>query len=174
MANGLSHDLYYKMIDPSASVNKRVKISKTVLLIIAVLAALVAQQNPADILFLVAAAFSFAASGFFPALILGIFWKRTTNAGVSLGMLSGIFVSFYYMAINQPWLRELIFNIPKDAPITEKWFGIDPISAGIFGVPAGILITILVSLFTKGPPKENIDLLENVRYTELKEKSSQS
>ena len=49
-------------IDPSASVNKKVKISKTVLLVIAVLAALVAQQNPADILFLVAAAFSFAAS----------------------------------------------------------------------------------------------------------------
>ena len=113
MANGLSHDLYYKMIDPKASVNKRVRISKTVLLIVAVLAALVAQQNPADILFLVSAAFSFAASGFFPALILGIFWKRTTNAGVSLGMLTGIFVTFYYMAINQPWLRELIFNIQK-------------------------------------------------------------
>ena len=174
MANGLSHDLYYKMIDPKASVNKRVRISKTVLLIVAVFAALVAQQNPADILFLVSAAFSFAASGFFPALILGIFWKRTTNAGVSFGMLTGIFVTFYYMAINQPWLRELIFNIPKEAPITDIWFGIDPISAGIFGVPAGFLITILVSLVTKVPPKENIDLLENVRYPELKEKSAQS
>ena len=95
MANGLSHDLYYKMIDPKASVNKRVRISKTVLLIVAVLAALVAQQNPADILFLVSAAFSFAASGFFPALILGIFWRRTTNVGVSLGMLTGIFAVSY-------------------------------------------------------------------------------
>ena len=89
-------------------------------------------------------------------------------------MLTGILVTFYYMAINQPWLRELIFNIPKEAPITDIWFGIDPISAGIFGVPAGFLVTILVSLFTKVPPKENIDLLENVRYPELKEKSAQS
>ena len=169
MANGLSHDLYYKMIDPTASVNKRVKVSKTVLLIIALLAALVAQQNPADILFLIAAAFSFAASGFFPALILGIFWKRATRLGASAGMLTGVLVSFYYMATNQPWLREILFGIPKNAPMTEIWFGIDPISAGLFGVPAGFAVAILVSLFTKPPKKENIELLENIRYPELKE-----
>ena len=174
MANGLSHDLYYKMIDPTASVNKRVKVSKTVLLIIALLAALVAQQNPADILFLIAAAFSFAASGFFPALILGIFWKRATRLGASAGMLTGILVSFYYMATNQPWLREILFGIPKNAPMTETWFGIDPISAGLFGVPAGFAVVILVSLFTKPPKKENIELLENIRYPELKENEQAS
>ena len=115
------------MIDPKASVNKRVRISKTVLLIVAVLAALL-PNKPADILFLVSV--KPFVIGFFPALILGIFWKRTTNLGVSLGMLTESRY-LYYMAINQPWLRELIFNIPKEAPITDIWFGIDPISAGI-------------------------------------------
>ena len=168
MANALSHDLYYKMINPNASVSKRVSISKTVLLIVAVAAALVAQQNPADILFLVAAAFSFAAAGFFPALILGIFWSRTTGVGASAGMLAGIGITFFYMANNQVWLRNVFYGIPKDAPITEMWWDIDPISAGIFGVPIGFIVIIIVSLLTSTPENRIKKLVEKVRYPELK------
>ena len=58
--------------------------------------------------------------------------------------------------------------------MTETWFGIDPISAGLFGVPAGFAVAILVSLFTKPPKKENIELLENIRYPELKENEQAS
>src|SRR5690606_34609731 len=67
IANALSHDLYYKMIDPNAPTQRRVLLSKILLLVVAILAALTAAQKPADILFLVSAAFSFAAAGFFPA-----------------------------------------------------------------------------------------------------------
>ncbi|MBP7115108.1 MAG: cation acetate symporter, partial [Polaromonas sp.] len=74
IANALSHDLYYKMIDPNASTARRVMVSKALLLVVALCAAYVAAQKPADILFLVSAAFSFAAATFFPALTLGIFW----------------------------------------------------------------------------------------------------
>jgi hypothetical protein len=88
IASGLSHDLYYKMIDPNASTARRVTISKVLLLIVALSAAYMAAQKPADILFLVSAAFSFAAAAFFPALILGIFWKRTTGMAASLGMVA--------------------------------------------------------------------------------------
>ncbi len=89
IANALSHDLYYKMIDPNAPTARRVMLSKMLLLVVAVLAALVAAQKPADILFLVSAAFSLAAAGFFPALVLGIFWKRTTGIAAVLGMVAG-------------------------------------------------------------------------------------
>jgi cation/acetate symporter len=168
IANALSHDLYYKMIDPNAPTARRVLMSKMLLLVVAVLAALVASQKPADILFLVSAAFSFAAAGFFPALVMGIFWKRTTGIAATLGMIAGFGVTFYYMIINQPWLRELVFDIPRAAPITNLWWDIQPISAGIFGVPLGFIVIILVSLVTPAPDRSTQELVENVRYPNLK------
>jgi len=79
IANALSHDVYYKMIDPHAPTTRRLAISKGLLLVVAVLAAYVTSLKPGDILFLVGAAFSLAASAFFPALALGIFWKRANK-----------------------------------------------------------------------------------------------
>jgi len=164
IANALSHDLYYKMIDPNASTARRVAISKALLLVVALAAAYVAAQKPADILFLVGAAFSFAAASFFPALTLGIFWKRTTGIGASLGMIVGLAVTFYYMATTQPWLRG-VFGVTS--PV-ELWWGIQPISAGVFGVPAGFAVAILVSLVTPAPSKKIQELVEHVRYPSLK------
>jgi cation/acetate symporter len=168
IANALSHDLYYKMIDPNAPTSRRVLLSKVLLLVVAVLAALVAAQKPADILFLVSAAFSLAAAGFFPALVLGIFWKRTTGIAASLGMLAGVAITFYYMALNQPWLREMFHGISKSAPVTSLWWDIQPISAGVFGVPLGFAVIVLVSLITPAPSRETQDLVEHVRYPNLK------
>ena len=164
IANALSHDLYYKMIDPNASTARRVAISKALLLVVALAAAYVAAQKPADILFLVSAAFSFAAASFFPALTLGIFWKRATGIAASLGMVAGLGVTFYYMVTTQPWLRG-IFGVTS--PI-ELWWGIQPISAGVFGVPIGFAVIILVSLVTPAPSKTVQELVEHVRYPNLK------
>jgi cation/acetate symporter len=166
IANALSHDLYYKMIDPNASTQRRVTMSKVLLLVVALAAAYVASQKPADILFLVSAAFSFAAAAFFPALVLGIFWKRATKWGGILGMLAGISVTFYYMATTQPWLRR-VFNVTS--PIADNlWFDIQPISAGMFGVPLGFAVIIIVSLLTPAPDRETQTLVEHVRYPHLK------
>ncbi|WP_019560209.1 sodium:solute symporter family protein [Caldimonas manganoxidans] len=164
IANALSHDLYYKMIDPNAPTSRRVMISKTLLLVVALLAAYVASQKPADILFLVSAAFSFAAAAFFPALVLGIFWKRASSIGAVCGMIAGLGLTFYYMATTQPWLRS-VFGVTS--PV-ELWWGIQPISAGLFGVPLGFAVIILVSLFTPAPKKEVQELVEHVRYPNLK------
>ena len=164
IANALSHDLYYKMIDPNASTARRVMISKVLLLIVALAAAYVASQKPADILFLVSAAFSFAAAAFFPALTLGIFWKRATKWGAVVGMIGGLGVTFYYMVTTQPWLRG-IFGVTS--PI-ELWWGIQPISAGVFGVPLGFALIILVSLITPAPRKDIQELVDHVRYPTLR------
>ena len=169
IANALSHDVYYKMIDPNAPVSRRVAISKTMLLVVAILAALVAQQKPADILFLVSAAFSFAAAGFFPALVMGIFWKRTTGIAASLGMIAGIVITFYYMSLNQPWMREVFYGVARSVPIgPDEWWGISAISAGIFGVPLGFAVIIIVSLITPAPKREVQDMVSSVRYPDLK------
>ena len=164
IANALSHDLYYKMIDPNASTGRRVAISKALLLIVALAAAYVAAQKPADILFLVGAAFSFAAAAFFPALVLGIFWKRASKWGACVGMVGGLGITIYYMVTTQPWMRG-VFGVTS--PI-ELWYGIAPISAGIFGVPVGFALIILVSLVTPAPNKEVQELIDHVRYPTLK------
>ncbi len=164
IANALSHDVYYKMIDPNAPTSRRVTISKVLLLVVALAAAYVAAQKPADILFLVSAAFSFAAAAFFPVLVLGIFWKRASKWGAAAGMIGGLGITIYYMVSNQVWLRG-VFDVTK--PI-ELWFGIAPISAGVFGVPLGFALVILVSLVTPGPDKKTQELIEYVRYPDLK------
>ncbi len=164
IANALSHDLYYKMINPNAPTARRVLISKALLLVVALAAAYVAAQKPADILFLVGAAFSFAAAAFFPALTLGIFWKRASKWGAIVGMIGGLGITFYYMVTTQPWLRG-VFGVTS--PV-ELWYGIAPISAGVFGVPLGFALIILVSLVTPAPSKEVQELIDNVRYPDLK------
>ena len=165
IANALSHDLYYKMIDPNAPTSRRVMISKVLLLVVALLAAYVASLKMADILFLVSAAFSLAAAGFFPALVLGIFWKRASKWGAVLGMLSGVSITLYYMITTHPWMRGL-FNVTD--PIADyTWLGILPISAGVFGVPLGFAVIIIVSLVTPAPKQEIQELIEHVRYPNL-------
>lgn len=164
IANALSHDLYYKMIDPNASTVRRVTISKVLLLVVALLAAYIAAQKPADILFLVSAAFSIAAAAFFPALVLGIFWKRATGIAASLAMVSGVGITLYYMVTTQSWLRE-VFGV--SGPV-ELWWGIQPIAAGIFGVPLGFVVLVLVSWVTPAPRRAEREMVEFVRYPNLR------
>jgi len=158
IANALSHDVYYKMIDPNASTMRRLSISKALLLVVALVAAYTAAMKPGDILFLVGAAFSLAASAFFPALVLGVFWKRANHTGAVLGMLAGLGVCMYYMFITYDFFGGVAAN---------EWFAIKPISAGVFGLPAGFLGVIVGSLLTAAPSKEVQDLVDHVRYPSL-------
>ena len=165
IANALSHDVYYKMVNPSASTTVRISVSKALLLCVAVLAAYVAARKSADILFLVSAAFSLAAAGFFPALMLGIFWKRATTTAAIAGMFSGVAITFYYMATNYPWLRG-VFGITGSIS-NYSWWDISPISAGVFGVPLGFAVIIVVSLFTRPPTAAELALVDFVRVPRL-------
>ena len=161
IANALSHDLYYKMIDPNSSTTKRVTISKVLLVAVAIVAAYVTSLKPGDILFLVGAAFSLAASAFFPPLVMGVFWKRANKWGAIIGMLAGLGVCGYYMARTYP------FFINMGVPKMDLWFSMNPISAGMFGLPVGIVTIFIVSLLTAPPSKEVQELVEHVRYPNL-------
>jgi cation/acetate symporter len=157
IANALSHDVYYKMIDPHAPTTRRLAISKGLLLVVAVLAAYVTSLKPGDILFLVGAAFSLAASAFFPALALGVFWKRANKMGAILGMAGGLGTCMYYMYMTYPF-----FGV--NAPL---WWDINPISGGIFGMSVGFAGVIIGSLLTAAPSKEVQELVDHVRYPNL-------
>jgi cation/acetate symporter len=162
IANALSHDLYYKMIDPHASTYKRVTISKALLVVVAIIAAYVTSHKPGDILFLVGAAFSLAASAFFPPLVLGVFWKRANKWGAIVGMAAGLGVCIYYMMRTYPFFTNM--GVPK----MDLWFSLSPVSAGMFGLPVGLITIVIVSLLTSPPAKEVQELVEHVRYPHLK------
>ena len=154
IANALSHDVYFQMIDPRASTTRRLAISKAVLLCVALVAAWVASLRPDTILSMVAWAFSIAGACFFPALVLGIFWARATRQGAVAGMLVGLGLTLYYL-VGVKFLG------------MDKWWGISDVSAGVFGIPAGFITLVLVSLCTPVPDAATRRLVEQIRYPSL-------
>lgn len=158
IANALSHDVYYHMVDPTASSQRRVTVSKILLLGVALFASYVASLNTGNILFLVGAAFSLAASSLFPVLVLGVFWKRTTRLGAVAGMLAGLLVCIYYIVSTYPFFTQMT------GFAGARWFGIEPISSGVFGVPAGFLVAIGVSLVDRKPDAYTRALVDYIRH----------
>jgi cation/acetate symporter len=150
IANAISHDLYYNVIDPSASLVKRLTITKVLLVVTAVVAAYIATYRLSLIVELVAWAFSLAGASFFPALVMGIWWKRANAIGANVGMLVGLGMTLFYM------IGSRFYGL--------SWFGTTTISSAIFGLPAGFLTIWIVSLLTPPPPKAVQDLVVSVRY----------
>jgi cation/acetate symporter len=144
IGNALAHDLFPKGESSKAEAMRRVMWSKFALLVVALVAAYTAAQRPAGILYLVSASFSLAGAAFVPVMVLGIFWRGTTRAGAVAGMLTGLGVTVYYMVINQAAVRAAL-GISGNG----LWWGIQPISAGVFGVAAGFAAAIFVSFFTR-------------------------
>jgi cation/acetate symporter len=143
IGNALAHDFFFKGESDQAGAVRRVMLSKFALLLVALAAAYVASQRPADILYLVAASFSLAGAAFVPAMVLGIFWSRATRKGAVAGMVAGLGLTLYYMAVNAAPVRAAFGLLGNGL-----WFDIQPVSAGVFGVFAGVLVTGLVSLLT--------------------------
>jgi cation/acetate symporter len=150
IANALSHDVYYKMVNPQASTVKRLVVARVLLVVVAIIGAAVAGTRPAGIIQMVAWAFSLAAAGLFAPLVLGIWWKRTTAAGAIAGMIVGFGVCLFYL------IGTRYFDMPL-------WFGIRNISSALFGLPLAFLVTWAVSLMTQAPSKEMQDFVDSIR-----------
>ncbi len=149
ISNALVHDTAPTGPDGMVRVSENhVILSKFALLATAMLAAFVAVLKPAEIISLVTASFSLAASTFFPGLVMGIFWRGATRRGVVAGMLAGVGVTVGYMLIANPTLRAWWGAAPGGL-----WGGILPMSAGVFGVPVGFAVIALVSLLPAGGKK---------------------
>jgi len=101
IANALSHDIYYKMIDPNAPTVKRLTVARVLLVLVAVAAAATAATKPADILAMVGWAFSLAMAGNFPALVMGIWWKRATTTGAVAGIIGGFGIALTYLVVTR-------------------------------------------------------------------------
>lgn len=142
IGNTLAHDIYFRESEHRSNTTRLVILSKFVLLSVAICAAYVAAQKPGEILFLVAASFSLAGAAFVPAMVLGIFSRHITSGGAVAGMVAGLGVTAYYLITNTPAFRSWL-GITGNSGL---WYGIQPISAGVFGIPLGFAVTWIVSL----------------------------
>jgi len=149
IANALSHDLYYKMIDPNADTRHRLIVARILLVFIGALACLVASLQLTGILGAVAWAFDFAASGLFFPLVLGVWWKRANREGAIAGMICGFAAGSLYL-----W-----YVRSGGAP----WFGIDHLRFAIIGMPVGLVAQVVVTLMTPEPDSETQKMVDDVR-----------
>ncbi|MFM8532165.1 MAG: sodium:solute symporter family transporter, partial [Acidimicrobiia bacterium] len=172
IANALSHDVYYKMIDPNADTKRRLIISRVLLGLVAVVAAYVAGTLGADILFLVSWAFSIAAAGLFAGLVLGIWWKRAGDAAGVWGIIAGFGLCMFFLITTEfygPWVKaNLAFlgdiNIVKirGRDVAYIW-GINNISVGIFGIPAAFLAMLVVGYIARPASQQMQDFIDSIR-----------
>lgn len=146
IGSALAHDLFFRGESDKADAVRRVMLSKFALLVVALLAAYVAAQRPADILQLVSASFSLAGAAFVPAMVLGIFWSGAHARAVVAGMLAGLGLTVYYMLINVASVRSAL-----GLSGSGLWFGILPVSAGVFGILAGLCVIVVVGLWSRSP-----------------------
>ncbi len=150
IANALSHDLYYSIIDPKADSRKRLIVARVLLVFIGLAAAFIASLRLTGILGSVAWAFDFAASGLFFPLVLGVWWKRANAMGAVAGMVVGFGVGSWYLY--------MVF-----AAGMTPWFDIDHLRFAIIGMPASLIAMVVVSLLTPAPSKEVQDMVDEVR-----------
>ncbi len=152
IANALSHDLYFKIIDPKADVAKRLIVARILLVVIGAAGAYIASMRITSILGAVAWAFDFAMSGLFFPLVLGVWWKRANRAGAIAGMVLGLAAGTAY----------LIYVGPAFMAQTP-WLGIDHLRFGIIGAPVSLIAMVVVSLMTDAPDKATQAMVDEVR-----------
>ena len=150
IANALSHDLYYKIIDPSADTRKRLVAARVLLIAIGAAGAFVASFKLTGILGAVAWAFNFAASGLFFPLVLGIWWKRANREGAVAGMICGFVAGTAYLI----WVRFMG---------GAEFIGLDHLRFGIVGMAVSLVAMVVVTQMTKEPDEETQKMVDDMR-----------
>ena len=144
------------MINPQIS-DKGELIAARVSAFFAVLLAGYFGINPPDfVAATVALAFGLAAASFFPAIVLGIFYKKMNKEGAIAGMLVGILSMLFYMT-------KFKFGWFGGGSSEDWWFGVSPEGFGTIAMVINLVVSITVSNFTPSPPDKIIKLVENIR-----------
>jgi cation/acetate symporter len=197
IGNSLDHDVYCKLFASQAVPKRRMIVMRLLMIIMTALAAYAAEQGSFEPRSMLAWAFSLAAAGFFPALVLGIWWTRTTAAGAVSGIIAGFGICLFYLVVTRYFPQagmtrfgmsslvdpangrslvdaaqvladpKWLADVPASAanPLASKvgWFNISNAACGIFGLAAGFLMTVGVSLLGKQPSAHKRAWLEALR-----------
>jgi len=149
IANAISHDVYYKIIDPKAETAKRLVVARVLLVVIGFAGATIAAMEIQGILGSVIWAFDFAMSGLFFPLVLGVWWKRANRQGAIAGMALGLLSSIWYLV----WVRTG----------GSGFLGITQLTFGIFGSAVSLVSMVVVSLMTPAPNASTQKMVDDAR-----------
>jgi cation/acetate symporter len=149
IANAISHDVYYKMVDPKAETAKRLVVARVLLVVIGFAGATIAAMEIQGILGSVIWAFDFAMSGLFWPLVLGVWWKRANKEGAIAGMALGLISGFAYLI----WVRNG----------GSGFLGITQLTFGIFGSTVSLIAMVVVSLMTSEPSAATQKMVDESR-----------
>lgn len=174
ISSSLAHDLFVRYFVPKATEAQKVRIGRIAIIFGILVAGYFGVNPPGFVGEVVAFAFGLAAASFFPAIALGIFYKRANRAGAVLGMLTGlIFTMAYIVMCTADKVLPMFFAEPMLMPenyLLNGWFGLEqgisPQGIGTVGMLMNFVVTILVSSVTAPPPKDVIQLIDNVRTPE--------
>lgn len=154
----ISHDLIKKIIKPTISEKSELVAARLSAVGAVCIAGYFGINPPGFVAAVVALAFGLAAASFFPAIILGIFYKKMNKEGAIAGMIVGITAMLLYMMkYKLGWFDD---SVPDKS---EWWFGISPEGFGSIAMCLNFMVSIIVLKFTKAPPKEVQDIVENIR-----------
>jgi len=154
----VSHDLIKKIINPKISEKNELVAARLSAVVAVCVAGYFGINPPGFVAATVALAFGLAAASFFPAIILGIFYKRMNKEGAIAGMIVGIVTMLYYMLkYKLGWFDDVL---PSKS---EWWFGISPEGFGSVAMLLNFIVSITIMKFTPPPPQEVQDIVERIR-----------
>jgi cation/acetate symporter len=158
ISSSVSHDLIKKIIKPSISEKGELVAARLSAVGAVCVAGYFGINPPGFVAAVVALAFGLAAASFFPAIILGIFYKRMNKEGAIAGMVVGIIsMLLYMMKYRLGWFDAILPNK------SEWWFGISPEGFGTIAMLLNFMVSLIIMKFTKAPPQEVQDIVENIR-----------
>ncbi len=153
----VSHDLIKKIFMPTISDKGELLAARLSAVVAVCVAGYFGINPPGFVAAVVALAFGLAAASLFPAIILGIFYKRMNKEGAVSGMVVGILLMLFYMAkFKLGWLGDT-------PPASEWWFGISPEGFGSVAMVVNFIVSLTVCRFTAAPPQEVQEIVENIR-----------
>lgn len=153
----VSHDLIKKVLLPNISEKGELWTARTAASIAVIIAGYFGIHPPGFVAAVVALAFGLAAASFFPAIVLGIFYKKMNKEGAIAGMIVGIGLMLFYMVkFKLGWLGET----PDKS---EWWFGISPEGFGTVAMIVNFIVAITINSFTPDPPSEVQEIVERIR-----------
>ena len=160
ISSSLAHDIYGSLINPEASDQQRLRVGRMMIFLAVILAGILGIYPLGFVAEVVAFAFGLAAASFFPVIVLGIFWKRTTKQGAISGMGLGLAFTFIMIVL----MRAQNVLPDMDEPVIDSFLGINAQGIGVIGMLINFVVTIGVSLVTPPPPDKVQNMIEEIRY----------
>jgi len=160
ISTSISHDLLKRNLMPKITDKQELLAARLAAAVAIIVAGYLGINPPGFVAEVVAFAFGLAAASFFPAIILGIFYKKMNKEGAIAGMLAGIIFTVGYILYFKG-----IFITPFAENKPENWlFGISPEGIGTVGMVVNFVVAYAVSKFTKEVPQDVQDIVEQIRF----------